>query len=134
MARPEPPQTAPVSTGLADEDPIAERLVQEEIGGQPRGLDDLEAEGLHVEEESQATFAVEDGLAAADAAAADLPISAPAAAAEEPPSVDVVLEEERARSRDPERGIPPGELKRLEDWDDQTADEQENLPDDEQQG
>jgi hypothetical protein len=134
MARPEPPQTAPVSTGLADEDPVAERLVKEEIGEPARGADDLEAEGLHVEEESPATFPVEDGLAAADAAAAGLPVSRPVAAEEEPPSVDVVLEEERARARDPERGIPPGELKRLEDWDDQTADEQENLPDDEQQG
>ena len=109
MARPEPPQTA---TDLADED-----------------------EGLVVVE-APPPGGLEDGLAAADAAAAGVPLLATdreAAAARD----DLVLdaEEERyLRGHGPERALPPEEMERVDDWDDQTAEEQENLPDPEQQG
>ncbi|HEX5758612.1 MAG TPA: hypothetical protein VF121_05420 [Thermoanaerobaculia bacterium] len=155
MARPEPPQTAPVSTGLADEDLLAERLVEEETGvpavpiaeqvaaNDVRVAEELaEAEGLAIEEgppPAGLAFAgsgVEDGLAAADAAAAGVPAPSPeetdAAAAD-----DLVLdaEDERyLRGHEPTRALPAEEMERLDDWDDQTAEEQENLPDNEQQG
>lgn len=148
MARPEPPQTAPVSTGLAEEDPIAEQLVAEEIGLPPipiaeqvaatdaRVAEELaEGEGLTIVE-APSGAGLEDGLAVADAAAAGVPLLATdreAAAARD----DLVLdaEEERyLRGHEPERALPPEEMERVDDWDDQTAEEQENLPDFEQQG
>jgi hypothetical protein len=133
MSRPEPQETAPVSTGLAREDPLAERLVAEEIGREPLGLDDLEAEGLVVEDPM-----AEEGATAAEAAAAGLP-PAPALEDEEPPPDSLVLDAEAERyleGHDPgrNRGLPRQEIEHLDDWDDQAAEDQENLPEDEQQG
>ncbi len=132
MSRPEPPATAPVSTGLAREDPLAERLVAEEIGDEPLGLDDLEAEGLAIEDPL-----AEDGAVAADAAAMGLPADGPEE--EEPPPDTLVLNAEEERyleGHDParNRSLPLQEIEHLDDWDDEPAEEQENLPDDEQQG
>lgn len=143
MARPEPAQTAPVSTGLAREDAIAERLVADEIAAHPIDPDTLAqalaAEGLTIEEVPldpellMGPTSLADGLAAADAAAAGVPV-----ADEEPQAESPLSESEQERflrgPEDPNRGIPPEEREHLDDWDDQTANEQENLPDYEQQG
>ncbi len=142
MARPEPPQTAPISTGLAQEDPIAERLVAEEIGADTLPPEALVEEGLTIEEGLPAAgpaverSAIEDGLAAADAAVVGLNV--PAVEVVEPPPEELVLSEvDECYFRgpeDPNRGLSSKELKHLDDWDDQTAADQENLPDYEQQG
>lgn len=148
MARPEPPQTAPVSTGLDDADPLAERLVAEEIGLPPipiaeqvaasdaRAAEELaEGDGLTIVDGPSAA-GIEDGLAAADAAAAGVPLLAPdrEAAADHDVLVLDAEEERYLRGHEPERALPPEEMERVDDWDDQTAEEQENLPDFEQQG
>jgi hypothetical protein len=148
MARPEPPQTAPVSTGLDDEDPVAEQIVAEEIGLPPipiaeqvaasdaRAAEELaEGEGLEIVE-GPPPGGLEDGLAAADAAAAGVPLLATDSDAAADHDVLVLdAEDERyLRGHEPERALPPEEMEGLDDWDDQTAEEQENLPDFEQQG
>jgi hypothetical protein len=122
---------------------VAERLVAEEIGAATPNPEALAAEdGLTIEEDPAAAalavevLAIEDGLAAADAAAAGL--SVPGTEVVTPPAEELVLNEADERylrgPEDPNRGLSPEELKHLDDWDDQTAADQENLPEDEQQG
>jgi hypothetical protein len=139
MVRPTPPQTAPVSTGRAREDVQAEGLAAQEVGDEPLGLDELEEEGLRIEDPAAEEEAAEDA-AAADAAALGLSDGERAEDEEdEAPPETLVLSEDEERyleGHDPNRnrGLPRQELEHLDDWDDQSAEDQENLPDDEQQG